>query len=922
MEGNKIKVNRTFIEKEKINKIKNYPFKKSILYNLKLNPGIIINEFHQTSNNINTNINIKKDKYKNSESISRNNNFIDDNNDSNFYPYNKYYHSFYNDNYKREEETNEYTLNKTYMTSKRMKNNFNSIERENYNLNDNFVPLTSRIHFHNSNRSFRERIPYIKNIIKINEMDKQKIKLSDYIIPNIKEEIKISKYERPKTERTRKLNKFNINKNDYIKIENNNIYSNKMKNWKIRKKHLSQEEIIIPNKEKIYNKKSNVSMNFINYCNTTISEGINSFRDNQIEKKNDDYLNTNNNYINEDLLEFFDKYKANTYVDWKNNKALNMKLMNYRIKLFKEFFIHFEKYYKAFIRKYQIIFFQEIKYYCYRNGYNNLNVLHNKNSTDNNKIYIDFGSVKNNLRESILREIYKNSTSNNDNTIMDKNIYTDIKSSLFNNLETKADNISVSSLPDFSKNILTSVSRKEKDINCFSDRLENINKSSLDSSIKSPFSRIGNQTSRNNELNFVSENYEKENKLYRSIEELNKKGEQIKRRKNAKKEKEKEKNIVNLINIKKVNKEDKVKKIKETKEYGQFSELRKNIIKKNHNNINKMKSNNTITRSFKLNLGKNNNKTLYNLEKKKSNEIINKNIKYNFKNKNSNLNAINYKANNKSNMNMNINNNNTFYKKIKIDINKKSIISDKFVKNIKNNKSNIKINNINKKIINSNKKMTESDEKGPKLINKLYTKDNRIHINIFYYNYSPDTKNIFTKYKLLLQSKNFSMNLINNNFSSKTRNKEIKRKQLLSSIKEEEVSNQNSKILDENVTPFNLNNSDQYKEVAISQFINMIETILIHIYKRILLYKMKTINIVNKMSAIFLTFDEKKKVSHRKNKSIEIYNKKLGIKVRKKINKQENKNGIEKTKIKIEHWNRRVNELKKFLIFYATNKNK
>ena len=69
-----------------------------------------------------------------------------------------------------------------------------------------------------------------------------------------------------------------------------------MKNWKIRKKHLSQEEIIIPNKEKIYNKKRNVSMNFRNYCNTTISEGINSFRDNQIEKKNDDYLNTNTRY--------------------------------------------------------------------------------------------------------------------------------------------------------------------------------------------------------------------------------------------------------------------------------------------------------------------------------------------------------------------------------------------------------------------------------------------------------------------------------------------------------------------------------------------------------------------------------------------------------------------------------------------------
>ena len=63
----KIKVNKTFLEKvnsknNNINKTKNYPFKKSILYNLKIHPEIIINEFHQTSNNINTNINIKKDK--------------------------------------------------------------------------------------------------------------------------------------------------------------------------------------------------------------------------------------------------------------------------------------------------------------------------------------------------------------------------------------------------------------------------------------------------------------------------------------------------------------------------------------------------------------------------------------------------------------------------------------------------------------------------------------------------------------------------------------------------------------------------------------------------------------------------------------------------------------------------------------------
>ena len=213
----------------------------------------------------------------------------------------------------------------------------------------------------------------------------------------------------------------------------------------------------------------------------------------------------------------------------------------------------------------------------------------------------------------------------------------------------------------------------------------------------------------------------------------------------------------------------------------------------------------------------------------------------------------------------------------------------------------------------------------PKLINEIKTNDNRIHINIFYYNYSSKNKTSFKKYNSLHEIKNFSMNLINNNdFITKNRIKDIKSKKLLSSIKEEETSNLNSRILDESATPFNLDNINEEnnsKELIISQFINIIETILIHIYKRILFFRIKTINIVNKMDKILFNNDKKKNIYHKKNKSTQIYSKKLGIKVQKKIKNEENKSGSKPKKIQMERWIKRINVLRQILIFYALNKN-
>ena len=104
------------------------------------------------------------------------------------------------------------------------------------------------------------------------------------------------------------------------------------------------------------------------------------------------------------------------------------------------------------------------------------------------------------------------------------------------------------------------------------------------------------------------------------------------------------------------------------------------------------------------------------------------------------------------------------------------------------------------------------------------------------------------KNNLLNQPKNNPKNS-NNNTNIKNKDKQLKIKQKLSSIKEEEISNPNSIKLQESVPFFNLSNDkikDNHKESIYLQFINIIETILINAYKRILFYRIKTINIVNK----------------------------------------------------------------------------
>jgi hypothetical protein len=269
------------------------------------------------------------------------------------------------------------------------------------------------------------------------------------------------------------------------------------------------------------------------------------------------------------------------------------------------------------------------------------------------------------------------------------------------------------------------------------------------------------------------------------------------------------------------------------------------------------------------------------------------------------FNKINNKKNNISNIQ--INNNIKSYEKVKIDNNKKFLINNKATKNIKNNKE----NKINKK----------SDIK--QSVSSTFN-ENRKNINISPCNFIKINKVSNIKNNLLNQPKNISKNS-NNNTNFKNKDKQLKIKQKLSSIKEEEISNPNSIKLEEYVPFFNLSNDkikDNHKESIYLQFINIIETILINAYKRILFYRIKTINIVNKMNEILFNNDNNKIVIHKKIKNEQIYNKKYGIKTQNEILKKENKNGIEQKIRQIKDWNNKIKKLKNFLILYTLTHDK
>jgi hypothetical protein len=241
---------------------------------------------------------------------------------------------------------------------------------------------------------------------------------------------------------------------------------------------------------------------------------------------------------------------------------------------------------------------------------------------------------------------------------------------------------------------------------------------------------------------------------------------------------------------------------------------------------------------------------------------------------------------------------------------------------IKNKNANINTN-INKKIINNFDKnilyKTNSiDDKYPlsqknsiyyikkvkqsNKVNKIFsivikdisTKDNLIQINIKYY-FTKRAKPLKPRYNSLQQEKILSLTF----YGDDKKQKKKKFKDKLTSIQEEDISIQNSKIYDE-------------VEIAkkILEFIEIINDSIIKKYKKNFLYRIKTIELVYKMNNIFnLKENNKEEKENKGGKEIKdnkdnkeeiikriIYNKKRGYKINKKSS-LENKNKVYKEQI-------------------------
>ena len=317
-----IKVNRITSDKEKLipysKYIKNdYPQlskvvpKNSILYKVKYKPDIVINEYHQTSNNYNTNINIKTNP---NDNIHNNHNF---NIKLNYEPRNTYINDYNKGIYftegsakKKENNTINYNLIKD-------KNEKNIINNKNQNIFDSKI---ININLTNNGKSDINNYIYTS---KNNNMDN-----NNYLYSN-------SKFSNKTIEVHKKINS---------EIKNSKIFNTVKYNKYQRQKQLSMG-----------------LTNFYDKMNTEGSEeSIESLRNNpnKINKivflsgnkiKNiKDKIKTNNNDIN----------NINNFTI-KDDTTIKMEI--YRIKLFKEFLKHFLNFYKIYSKKYYKYFFDEIK---------------------------------------------------------------------------------------------------------------------------------------------------------------------------------------------------------------------------------------------------------------------------------------------------------------------------------------------------------------------------------------------------------------------------------------------------------------------------------------------------------------------------------------------------------------------------------
>ena len=848
-----IKVNRLLSDNDKLipysKYIRNdYPQlnkvvpKNSILYKAKCKQDIVINEYFQTSKNFNTNINKKANP---SENNSRINNEL-----SKTYQ-NSDYINFYDRNYYTEKPSR----NTEFISKINLSGNFSNKEDK-----GEFSPYSNG-NGNNLKFNCKKRLYNEYNMRYNNKAQKN---LSNYLFQS-SDQKELFKSELEK-QNSSKFNEININDDTFNKDESLKFSNKGFERIKKNTQEMMYRNSISSFKSKKYNKRKNLSMGLIDLLQKKEIEEISldSFR-NKMKK----------NIIIDKKKFIRNRIRIDDKNDIKDHATQKMEI--YREKLFKEFYKHFKKFiYRHFVLEIYELFInnlkqmkKEKKIYFNRNKIkDNYKITHKKKNS--------CVLLKENNHEVGLMEGFKSLTSKNYYKLYKElKEYRNSNSSFINNFgSNKFSNKSIKN-----KNSSQSLALKYKYGLNSSPRNTNYlllkNAKEKKSKEKSPSIHIGNKTIINRDISFGSSE-KKENELYRDSKELSKKFEQIQRRRRKLKLFNKSIDLNNNKSVKSIDcnmhsmfdSED----IKKMRRY--ISEIRKenNLYESLHrksveNDKIKIETNNINEEGIKsINISIN----------KKDKDLLNNSESY--KNKPKKI-----KKNKNANINTNINKKiiNNFDKNI---LYKTNSIDDKYPLSQKNSIYYIK------KVKQSNK------------VNKIFsivikdisTKDNLIQINIKYY-FTKRAKPLKPRYNSLQQEKILSLTF----YGDDKKQKKKKFKDKLTSIQEEDISIQNSKIYDE-------------VEIAkkILEFIEIINDSIIKKYKKNFLYRIKTIELVYKMNNIFNlkenNKEEKENKGGKENKDNKdnkeeiikriIYNKKRGYKINKKSS-LENKNKVYKEQI-------------------------
>ena len=688
---------------------------------------------------------------------------------------------------------------------------------------------------------------------------------------------------------TSNFNELNINddilsKDDYLKFSYKGLE-------KIKK---NTQEMIYRNsissfKNKKYNKRKNLSMGLIDLLQKKEIEesSLDSFRNKM-----------KNNIINKKKF-FRNRITIDDTNDIKDRATQKMEI--YREKLFKEFYKHFKKFiYRHFVLETYELFINNLKHmkkekkiYFNANKFkDNYKISHKKKHScvllneDNHEANLmeGFKPLTSKNYYKIYNELKEYQNSNPDF----KNIFGPNK---FSNKFNKNKNNSQSLT--FKNKYGLNASPKNKNYLSLKNKKEKIPKE------KSPSIHIGNKTIINRDISFGSSE-KKENELFRDSKELSKKFEQIQRRRKK----------LKLFNRSiELNNNKSMKSI----DYNIHSMNDSEDIKKLRRYISEIKKENSLYESLHRKSVENE-KIRIEDDNINEEEITNINISVNKRDKDLLNNSQNHnskpkkmKKNKNANINTNINKKiiNNYDKNIIYKINS---IDDKYSLSQKNSIY------YNKKVKQSNKNKIFSI-----VIKDISTKDNLIQINIKYY-FMKRIKPLKPRYNSLQQEKILSLSF----YGDEKKQKKKKLKDKLTSIQEEDASVQNSRIYDETEVT--------HKKVL--EFIEIINDSIIKKYKKNLLYRIKTIELVYKMNNIFNSKennnDNKDEIENKENKSnIDkkediipneenknikiikriIYNKKRGYKINKKSS-LENKN---------KSYNDQINKFRLELIKFSIN---